>query len=296
MFSFFYKKQSSNIEWKDTRDGLDAAYTHAVETYNSEWRFPLTTSMLGVPFNFTDFITISYQDRTIQVTELKEIFSKYATDTNDQNTINACVLYLQIYGASWGGPELSLNSFSNYFLTALREENVHAFRTIIGKAFGIKFIEDPCILRRRDKRHYKIIFDEGFRLKEDKNTPLIRKKEYCQPITYSFGISTSFVVPPKRYGRKESSGYFEIEFKKGHRALLVDIDQSPRNKDRHQNLKEVNSIEPILSENIREFVLEKSCCQSSLNFFIESNRKIKNSKFNPEISTVSNLNNIAKIK
>lgn len=302
MFAFFNRstQNTSELTWHDTRDGLSAAYEKAFNEYSSEKRFLQSKSKIGVEFKWTDFVTFSLsKSKTEQVSDLKKIIEQCKSDIDDKKVLVVCIDYLLKYGSSWGGPEHSLNNFSNYFLTCLRHENVHAFRTIIGKAFGVKFIEDACTLYRRDTRSYKEIFIKGFELKNEFNSPGIRKKKYYNPVTLSVGISTALTIPPAHYGRPNSNAYFVIEFKMGHQALLIDIDQSPCNQGRHQNLKEVNSVDAIPRENIEKFVIKKSYskrCERISYFFCKKTKEIENPNFNSEKATSWNLNKIASIK
>ncbi|MBV8802591.1 MAG: hypothetical protein JO131_06445 [Gammaproteobacteria bacterium] len=290
----------SSTTWKDIRSALKESLEKSSKEYESEIRLPYAKSKLGIDFKPTDLITFHFNPiKFKQVKTLAKVIHDHEADINDQQVINHCASFLLSYGSTWGGPEHSLNNFSNYFLNCLRYENVHAFRVIIGKAHGITFIEGACTLFRRDTRDYKMIFDQGFKLKDSSNTPTTRKTNYYGGITQSYGISTSFVIPPKCYGRSDQPAYFVIEYKAGHNALLIDIDNSPCNKGKHQSLQEVNSVDAIPPANIAKFVIQKpkSCFDCILYFFGVRHRNtqaFKNNNFKPSFSETHNLRKISK--
>ncbi len=151
-------------------------------------------------------------------------------------------------GSLWSYYKGYHHSFNNYFLYCLRYENIEAYRKIIGDVYYIKFISGSITLYRRDTRNEKTIFDQGFMLKSSANDSTLCKAYYAKPITNSCGISFSKEIPSTLsffYNFGDPDFYYEIQLSDKQNFLLIDIDNSPRNKGKVEGLKEVNSMDNI---------------------------------------------------
>lgn len=270
LYNKFNKKQETEVGTLDTLPSIKNAASEANSIYKKETRLPYTQSKLVGQFGF---LSMFRHD-----TAAGDDFNKAIINFNTENPAKQYVIrYLQTYGSLWDAQKGFNHSFANYFLTCLRHENIDAYRDIVGKAYGVKFISGEILLYRRDTRLHNVIFREGFELKESYNTYDTRKSNYAETVTMSYGVSLSKKIPPKGYG--DPNGYYIIKLGEKHNFLLIDIVESPRNKHKltpeRINLQEVNSLDNIPPEAIAAHI----DTSKRFFFFVPMSIKTENKRF-----------------
>lgn len=223
-------------ETKDTNlKTIWSAYEKAKDVYLHEKRTPYAKSQLGGRFGF--FSGLRHGQCPLE-------FEKQLAECQDYKTAeNLCIHYLKDRGSLWDYKG-HVHSFSNYFLTKLREENLNCYKIIVSCVYSIRFISDePITLLRNDNRPSQTIFSSGFNLRSWSNSYGSRKSSCGATYTYSHGISTAKAdYDLSRFGYYQ----YQIKLPKGHSLLAIDINESPRNAYyRRDDLNEVNFIDPI---------------------------------------------------
>lgn len=203
-------------------------------------------------------------------TEPNEVLGGLPSKKTYHEACQYCKQQIIIHGSLYDPRAGENHSFANFFLTALYRHDVTAYRKVVGTTYGIVFLDGAEItLYRRDTRHYKTIFKQGFDL-QSCNKPDVRKHHYSEPWTYSYGVSMARIIPSDYYGK---NGYFTITFPAGHQFLLIDIVETARLRGR---LRERNNVESVLEINsmqsvprgcVRFFNLESPVKQTIENTF-----------------------------
>lgn len=185
------------------------------------------------------------------IAEFKE---KVETCADNAGFITIAIEHLTTYGCLWDAQRGLVHSFTSYWLTSLRVEDINTYKKIIGTKYNISFLPNDreITLYRNDTRAKAIIFAEGFQFKEDQNSPAMRKGKYFglgRGVTNSTGISCSKAGSNPTYG----SNLYEIRLPKGHQFLIIDVAQSSCNshmESQQKALQEANSCDPLPSQSI----------------------------------------------
>lgn len=215
------------------------AFNQAVIKFNTDsWKVG-DTSSIGCEFVYGE-----KKDES-QLTQFETSVIKTSSTKEADETAVIAILLEQ--GSLWDPRKGQTLSFTNYFLTCLRIENIADYKTIVGKAYGITFIPNDRLIKlyRRDTREYWTIFSQGFQLLEECNYPSCRKSNHLGPFTSKYGVSFSKGNPPSSFG----DNCYEISLPIGHQLLIIDIVNSPCHKgkldDERLSLKEANSLDPM---------------------------------------------------
>jgi hypothetical protein len=231
-------KASSNQEL-DIKS-IQSVFLKARNAYQSEIKAPFKKSKLGISFGFLSWFR---HENTPE--EMKKIENALNSNKDSKEIENQLVKILTDCGSLWDR-ESNNHLFTNYFLLYLRKENIDAYRQIVGAAYGINFVSGAIELHRIDSRSPEIIFKQGFELKTTDNQPETRKCGYASFFNDSYGVSFS-----KKYSSFIQGHYYKIVLPENHHFLLIDIRNSPRNKnyleqyEYAKELEEVNSLDSI---------------------------------------------------
>lgn len=247
------QKLSTFPETKDAAlKTIWCAYEQAKEIYTHEKRTPYSKSQLGGRFGF--FSGLRHGKCPLD-------FEKQLAECQDYKTAeNVCIRYLKERGSLWDYNG-HVHSFSNYFLTKLRVENLSCYKTIVSSVYRIRFISDEAItLLRNDNRPHQTIFASGFKLRSWSNSYGSRKSSCGDIYTYSHGISTAKAdYDLSRFGYYQ----YQIKLPKGHSLLAIDINESPRNANSRRDLNEVNFIDPIPAQYVYSCKIRKGTLLNS---------------------------------